>query len=340
MKQPSLFNNAMPSSKIFRDYRFWCLGLALLAMLALCIRPTRLQQSPVYYFTFIIDITRSMNATDYRQDGRAVSRLRYVKQTLRDLLAQLPCQSKVGLGVFTERRAVPLFEPIEVCEGYHDIDSALAQLDWRMAWAADSRIAQGLRNTLEMLQKLDSAVIFITDGQEAPPVNPRYRSDFGVLKGKVKGMIVGAGGLAPVPIPKFNSRGEPDGFYRADDVPHRSTFGESDLNPEQIQGYDARNAPFGSSAVIGTEHLSALRENYLQSLSEESGLRYQRLTTSEELFKALKIPDFAVFKRLVEDVRWQAALVALALCVLVYGKTENYFQFKKFYQGAPLRRDR
>jgi len=304
--------------KTIQNFRFWLLALALLAMLMAFIRPSQNQPRPIYNYTFIIDITRSMNAADYQLDGQTVSRLDYVKHSLRGLLAKLPCQSKVGLGLFTERRSTLLFEPIEVCQGFNDIDTALAQVDWRMAWAADSRIASGLLNTLQMLEKLDTHVVFITDGQEAPPVNPRYRSDFAAVKGKAKGMIIGAGGLQAVPIPKFNNKGEPDGFYRPDDVPHRSTFGKSDLNPEKIQGYNARNAPFGNDTSAGNEHLSALQESYLQALSAEAGLHYQRLTNVDDLVMALQIPEFAKPINTAVDVRWQAALAALSLITLVY----------------------
>ncbi|MFZ2451041.1 MAG: vWA domain-containing protein [Methylovulum miyakonense] len=312
------------SPNIAKNYRFWLLSLALIVMLVAFIRPTQNQPRPIYNYTFIIDITRSMNAADYQLDGQAISRLAYVKHSLRGLLAKLPCQSKIGLGLFTERRSTLLFEPIEVCQGFNEIDTALANVDWRMAWAADSRIASGLLNTLQMLEKLDTHVVFITDGQEAPPVNPRYRSDFAAVKGKAKGMVIGAGGLQAVPIPKFNHKGEPDGFYRPDDVPHRSTFGEADLNPEKIQGYNARNAPFGNDTSVGSEHLSALQENYLQALSTEAGLHYQRLTSLEELAKALQIPDFAVQKTIAVDVRWQMALAALLLVACVYGRLRSF----------------
>jgi len=310
----------MFSSKILLDFRFCCLGLALLAMAVVFIRPTQTRPAPVYDYIFIVDITRSMNAADYRLDGQAVSRLHFLKHSLRGMLTRLPCQSKVGLGVFTERRPALLFEPVEVCRGFNEIDTALAWLDWRMAWAADSRIAQGLYNTLELTQALDTPVVFFTDGQEAPPLNPRYRPDFSTLKGKVKGMIVGVGGMEPVPIPKFTGRGEPDGFYRAEDVPHRSTFGESDLDPEKIQGHNARNAPFGNAAVVGKEHLSALQEGYLQDLSDQAGLRYHRLTHLDALAEALLTSGFAQFKQSEIDVRWQAAAMALLLLVLAYAR--------------------
>jgi mxaL protein len=308
----------MTLTGLHKDYRVWCLALALAAMLALFVHPEERQMRPVYNLTFIVDITRSMNAEDYRLDDKPVSRLHYVKQTLRELLAKLPCRSKVGLGVFTERRSTLMFEPIEVCSGFAELDAAIAGLDWRMAWAADSRVANGLLSALEILQHGDSKVVFVTDGQEAPPVNPRYRSDFSAIKGKLDGMILGVGGLQPVPIPKFNAKGEPAGFYNADDVPHRSSFGESDLNPEKIEGYDARNAPFGRAAATGSEHLASLREPYLQQLAAEAGLGYERLIDAGALSEALQMPGVAVQKQVDADVRWKAALAALALLLPIY----------------------
>lgn len=301
-----------------KDYRTVCLLLAVAAMAVLFVRPVEQQNQPVYDLTFIVDITRSMNAADYTQDDRAVSRLEFVKRSLRDLLVKLPCQSRVGLGLFTERRSTLLFEPIEVCGSYAEIDAAIAQIDWRMAWAADSNIAQGLKSTLEMLQSREGAVVFITDGHEAPPPNPRYRPDFSALKGKVKGMIVGAGGLTAVPIPKFDNRGEPAGYYTADDVPHRSSFGESNLDPSQIEGYNARNAPFGSAKVAGSEHLSALHETYLEELALEAGLKYARLSDAEALAAAVRRPELALTKRVAADVRWQPAWLALLMLAVVY----------------------
>jgi mxaL protein len=301
-----------------KDYRTWCLLLAALAMLVLFLYPSKPQKMPIYNYTFIIDITRSMNATDYQLDNQAVSRLNFVKQTLRELLRNLPCESKVGLGLFTERRSTLLFEPLEVCSAYTEIDTVISKVDWRMAWAADSNIAKGLLSTLEMLQKSDSSVIFITDGQEAPPINPNYQTDFSTVKGQAKGMIIGVGGLQAVPIPKFDSQGKQNGFYAQDDVPHRSTFGQSNLDPSQIKGYNARNAPFGSEAAAGNEHLSALQEVYLEKLAAESGLSYARLTDLKNLGEALKNPKLPTEKIVQTDIRWQSALLALLLLSLVY----------------------
>ena len=305
-------------SHTLKDYRTWCLLIAFIAMLMLFMYPSKQQSMPTYNYTFIIDITRSMNATDYQQDNQAVSRLQFVKQTLRELLRNLPCESKVGLGLFTERRSTLLFEPLEVCSAYTEIDTAIDKIDWRMAWAADSNIAKGLLSTLNMLKKSDSSVIFITDGQEAPPVNPSYQADFSTVNGQAKGMIIGVGGLQAVPIPKFDSVGKSIGFYTQDDVPHSSSFGQSNLDPSQIKGYNARNAPFGSVAAIGNEHLTALHETYLEKLSAESGLAYSRLTDLENLSLALKNPKLATLKVVQTDIRWVPALLALLMVSLVY----------------------
>jgi mxaL protein len=318
---------------VLRDYRSICLLLALMAMLVLFIKPVSLQQAPQYNFTFVVDITRSMNATDYKMADQAVSRLEFVKHQLRALLPQLPCSTKIGLGVFTERRSSLLFEPVEICNSYTELDTAISKLDWRMAWAADSNIAKGLFNTLAMLQKSHSTVVFITDGQEAPPVNPRYLPDFAAVKGKAKGLIVGTGGLQAVPIPKFDAQGKASGFYQADDVPHRSSFGQSNLDPLRIEGYDARNAPFGSKAVVGTEHLSALQESYLTQLAHQAGLNYTRLTDLEALQQTLQMPEFASQQLTSIDIRGYFATVALLLFCCVYltplSSVRHWFRLKK-----------
>jgi mxaL protein len=300
------------------DYRFWCLLFALFAVAMVFLHPTENKKTPVYNFIFIIDITRSMNATDYQVDDQAISRLEFVKKVLRGLLVKLPCQSRVGLGLFTERRSTLLFEPLEICSSYREIDTAISKIDWRMAWAADSNIAKGLLSTLDMLKTTDSAVVFITDGQEAPPVNPSYQADFSSLTNRVRGLIVGAGALQAVPIPKFDSKGHQTGFYTEQDVPHRSTFGQSNLDPSQIEGYNARNAPFGSKAIVGTEHLTALKEAYLQKLAAESGLNYSRLTDLESLEISLKSENQTILKSIQVDIRWRFALMALVILCIVY----------------------
>ena len=301
-----------------KDHRLWLLLSAFILMLLSFLYPSKIEPRPTYHLIAIVDITRSMNAEDYEIDDKAVSRLNYVKHSLRGLLVQLPCESKLGLGIFTDRRASLLLDPIEICSGYNELDAAINGLDWRMAWAADSRIASGLLSTIEMLKDRKETLLFMTDGQEAPPVNPRYKPDFSAMKGKLKGLIIGIGDSQPVPIPKFNSRGEREGNYTSEDVPHRSTFGESDLNPEKVEGYNARNAPFGNSD-IGSEHLTALNESYLSQLSLESGFEYIRLTEYQTIFAKLEARKInSIVKNSVVDIRWRWISLAIIFLLILW----------------------
>lgn len=305
-------------TKNLKDYRFYCLVLALLAMIAIFIKPQAMKPKPTYNFTFIVDITRSMNARDYQQKNEAISRLQFVKQTLQELILKLPCQSKVGLGIFTERKATVLFQPIEVCSSYPEIDNVIDSIDWRMAWAADSSFSKGLSNIITDLQDKGSDIIFLTDGQEAPPINPRYKTDFSDLKGKLKGMLVGVGGLQNTPIPKYDNRGKQQGFYKEDDVPHRSTFGMAPTSSVPVEGFNARNAPFGSAKEVEDQHLTRLYEPYLQELSKEVDWSYHRLESLEQLNVALQTPKFSIQKNVLSDIRPYAAVTALIFICLIY----------------------
>jgi mxaL protein len=289
------------------------LGLTLLALTPLSYPVQR----DAYTHVAVVDITQSMNVEDYRLEGRAVSRLEYVKWNLRHALPDLPCGSKLGLAVFTERRPFLLFEPIEVCSSFAALDAAIAQLDWRMAWEADSRIADSLRKSMEAFATLGT-LVFLSDGQEAPPINPRYRPDLQAYRGKAAGIIIGVGGLTPAPIPKFNAEGGREGFYRDDEVLQRSTFGLPEMAPDELEGYNARNNPFGNPKTGGTEHLSSLREDYLRQLSQETGLLYRRLETPESFRQALLEPSLAKMQILATDMRWLPAGLALLALLASY----------------------
>jgi mxaL protein len=289
------------------------MAAALFTLLA-CLPINREVPREVFQWIAIVDITRSMNVADYQLEGRPASRLDFVKAALRHAIASMPCGSRMGLGVFTEREPAMLFMPVEVCSDFAVLDGTIAQLDWRMAWAADSRIADGLRNSLDLLKDADAAVAFFSDGQEAPPVNPRYRADLSGYRGKAKAMLVGVGSLTPSPIPKFDEAGKPTGVYGADEVPQRSTFGLSELAPEQIEGYHARNAPFGKAPEGGTEHLSSLKEDYLRDLAAQAGLNYHRLERPEGLAAALQQTGSGRIRPAATDLRpVPAALAWLAL---------------------------
>ncbi|GJD55918.1 vWA domain-containing protein [Methylobacterium dankookense] len=267
----------LPWRRNLRDGRFRLLaGAGLLVLAALTVPPLPLTRDGVQVLA-VIDITGSMNVRDSSADGRPQSRLEAAKAALRHLLAGLPCGSRLALGLFTERRPFLLFAPVEVCDGFAPIDGALAALDWRMAWEADSRISAGLYRAVEMAGDLGTDLLFVTDGQEAPPLPRGQTPPFEGRPGAVRGLIVGVGGYALSPIPKFNDRGREIGFYAETEVQQENRFGPPPADAESRDGYNPRNAPFGAAAAQGSEHLSSVREDHLKDLAARTGLAYAHL---------------------------------------------------------------
>jgi len=272
----------------FRDPRLLLLALALILTLLALAAPTAPIKSKSFDTLVVVDITGSMNTRDYSASGRPISRLEFVKATLRDFLAGLPCASHVGLGVFSERRSFLLFEPVEVCENFAPLAGAIEALDWRMAWEGDSRIAAGLFRAIETARELKTDLVFLTDGQEAPPLPFSGPPPFEGRAGEVRGLVVGVGGYELAPIPKFDDSGREIGFYAVEDVPHDNRFGLPPPGAEQREGYNARNAPFGGTVALGVEHLSSVREPYLKSLAEKTGLSYAHLVDGPQILDAFE----------------------------------------------------
>ncbi|MFD1702450.1 vWA domain-containing protein [Methylopila henanensis] len=269
------------------DLRTLALGAALALSVAAALQPEAEAEQPTYDVIAFVDITGSMNARDYAAaDGKPQSRLDAVKSRLATAVGRLPCGSRFGLGVFTERRVFLLFEPMETCRNFNAISGAIAGLDWRMAWEGDSRVSAGLFRAIDAARPAGADVMFLTDGQEAPPLRTDMTQTYDGEKGEVRGLIVGVGGTDLVPIPKYNDFGREVGFFSMDDVPQASRLGPPPEGAEGLPGYNARNAPFGEMPA-GEEHLTSVKEPYLRELGEMTGLGYARLGTPDELAAAI-----------------------------------------------------
>ncbi len=302
---------------LFKDSRTLLLIAALASLSLAFTNPTLPVTQHSFDVLAVVDITGSMNTRDYRWDGRPMSRLEYLKLALRDAIRRLPCPSKLALGVFAERQPFLLFEPIDVCADFAPVDGAIEALDWRMAWEGDSHVAKGLFGAIDMARGMGVDLLFITDGQEAPPLPWSGGPTFGGRAGDVRGAITGAGADALSPIPKFDEKGREVGFYGADDVPHENRSGPPPPGAEQREGYNPRNAPFGGSAAAGSEHLSSLRESYLKELAQLTGLSYRRLERPEDLPAAIQAAATPRANVGTRDLRrWFAGAALLCLAVL------------------------
>jgi mxaL protein len=292
------------------------LMLAAMALAGCFLRPSLPMQRPQLELVVVLDITQSMNVPDQGEDGRTVSRLVHAKATLKRTLAELPCGSRLGWAFFTEYRSFLLATPVEVCEHQRELQGMLERIDGRMAWAGNSEVAKGLNSGLRIADTLESrpALVFVTDGHEAPPVNPRYRPTFTVERGAVRGLIVGVGGDIALPIPKIDPSGQRLGDWRSDEVlqidPRSLGRGGSVAGEQMVEPEGRKVAPL-PGATPGTEHLSALREDYLRLLASETALGYVRMSDARALQDALLAPELTrpVASRL--DLRGPLAVMAL-----------------------------
>jgi mxaL protein len=272
------------------------LGLLLLALLMPRVEMPR----DSYNYIVVFDISQSMNVEDYELDGVPMSRLDYARNAVSRVLPKLPCGSQIGWAAFTGYQTLLLMTPVEVCENYNDLLAAVAQIDGRMRWSNASEITKGVYWSVLAAQatQLRPDIIFMTDGHEAPPLDPVYAPRmFEDLKGPpIHGWLIGVGAAVPGPIPKIDEEGRRQGYWR----PH-----------EVLQG-----PATGEGPGAGGEHLSGLREAHLGAVAEQVGFQSARLVDAASLYTAMTDQRFVRRRSTATDLSWiPMALAALVLLV-------------------------
>ena len=272
-------------------------GLVLAAFILLALQfllPKLPLPQAIYRYLWVIDITQSMNTPDYNVPDLPKERLEFVKATLRRALPALPCGSEVGVGVFTSQTVQVLFEPLEVCAHASVIDTVIARIDWRMAWAANSRIDQGLAAALRLVRtrNQNGRLVFLSDGQNAP--GDERSPDFSAVRGQVRGFLIGTGSTQPSLVPRYDRDNRPLGYFLKTDSAHL---------PE---------ADAGTPATDPYYH-AWLDEAHLLQLADATGLAYQRLDDPAAFIATLNDPTLAEYRRTPLDVRWVVVLLATLL---------------------------
>ena len=287
-------------------------------------------QRPRPHQVVVIDITQSMNVVDQTLagptgsvTGAALSRLAAAKLALRQSLDTMPCGARLGWAIFTDNRSYLLTLPLEVCAHRAELRDTLAEIDGRMAWSGNSEVAKGLHSAIDIARQLPGrpAIVFVTDGHEAPPLSPRHRPRFDDRPGEVAGVIVGVGGALPQAIPKTDPLGRPLGLWAGNEVlqtdPRSQGRGASVGGEALVEDAEASPAAdVGLGATPGAEHLSSLREPYLQLLARENGLAYHRLQQAQALASALGAPALA--QPVPVPLAGRSLLGGLALALLLW----------------------
>ncbi|MET0407603.1 MAG: vWA domain-containing protein [Hyphomicrobium sp.] len=311
------------------DRRMALLIAALVATVAAIIGFHLVRKQRVADVLAVVDITGSMNTRDMGNPRGSQDRLEASKTALKDLMQDLPCPSRLGLGVFSERISFLLFNPVEICSNYDALEEAISGLDWRMAWEGDSYIAKGLYSAIEIAASLKSDVVFMTDGHEAPPIPLSGVPEFDGKPGAVNGLIVGVGGSEKTPIPKYDDEGRQVGVYGEADVPQENRIGAPPKDAETREGYNPRNAPFGAMPATGDEQLSSVKTAHLQDLGRRTGLGYAELQNVSSIAPSLLSSTQPRLMPLDTNMSYIPALIALALLLALY--------ILPVFEASPLR---
>ncbi|ASW02543.1 VWA domain-containing protein [Paraburkholderia aromaticivorans] len=282
----------------FSGKRHWTTPVALLLLIAAVAMPRVILPRNTFSYIVTFDITQSMDVEDVALDGAPVGRLAFARAATRDAIGRLPCGSKVGWSVFTGQRTLLLLAPVEVCSNYDALLSSLDRIDWRMRWTNWSRIAEGgVYSAVRVAHDLGhgAAVVFVTDGQEAPPILPSEAPARDINPAQVKGWLIGVGGDQAAPIPHSDADGRRSGYWQADDVIQIPT------------------PPGAASQAESHEELSELHGHYLAAVAEQIGFGYRRLSSATSLSDAMLDARFAHREPVPTDLRWCPALLALLL---------------------------
>ncbi|MCX7628333.1 MAG: VWA domain-containing protein [Methylophilaceae bacterium] len=244
---------------------------AMALLLAASFRPTIHVQRDIYSYLVVVDITQSMNTEDMMLDGKPVSRLAYTRRLLHDMVASMPCGTRLGMALFAGASVALQYSPIEICRNYDVIQDNIAHIEWRMAWSGNSRLRQGAHAIAHLTRTLREPVqvLFFTDGEEAPRLHAFNTLDLTGFQGGRGWLVVGIGSDKGTPIPKYDENNRLLGYWSAESFQMQP--GVAQISQENLGARDNEVALSDSS-----RQLSRLDEAYLKKYTAEIGSDYVR----------------------------------------------------------------
>ncbi len=299
-------------NKLKNHYDIVSLVVALVLLLAASMSPSIEVERDIKSHMIFVDVTQSMNVQDMTIAGKSASRLAYTKQLLKETVKNLPCDSRVGLGIFFRGSVVLLYTPIETCSNYNILLDTIDHLEWRMASHGSSNIRQGLQSIASTLTTSGKSaqVVFITDGEEAAPLNIFSKISLSDWQGGRDWLLVGVGGNRPTPIPKLSASNEMIGYW--------STYSIK-MEPATKVNEGANNVRDESIATEPYEYyLSKLDEPYMKELALDIGAQYLKAEKAEDLIIAMDNQKSSAHYQTKFELRWILAFCAMLMMLSAY----------------------
>ena len=261
---------------IYLFLTFICLVIGL-------INPKFTMKKDISNYIFVVDITQSMLTQDAKLNGEKVSRLKYAKDISQKVLEQLPCKTKVSIGMFAGVSVAATYTPIEVCENFSAINETIERLDWRSVWAGNTRLRASMINLARLIRSFPESaqVVYFTDGEEAPKLHAFNTEDLNQFQGANNWLFVGIGSDEGTPIPKYDNKNQLIGYWS------NESFA---LQPgvAQISAQNAGGRDNNVSNASYDRYLSRLDEKYLKSLAKEVKGNYVNGSDLKEILSAMK----------------------------------------------------
>ena len=264
------------TSLVFLFLTFTCLVIAF-------INPKFIMKKDITNYIFVVDITQSMLTQDTKINGEKVSRLKYAKNTLHKVLEQLPCKTKVSIGMFAGVSVAATYTPIEICENFSAVNETVERLDWRSVWAGNTRLRASMINLARLIRSFPESaqVVYFTDGEEAPFLHAFNTEDLNQFQGANNWLFVGIGSDVGTPIPKYDNKNQLIGYWS------NESFA---LQPgvAQISAQNAGGRDNNVSSASYDRYLSRLDEEYLKSLAQEVKGNYVNGNDINGILSAMK----------------------------------------------------
>lgn len=317
------------------------LSLAALLLAGAALGPTVPVKRNIHTYLLIADITQSMNVVDMTLSHDAVSRLDYTKRMMHDITAQLPCQTRVSIGLFAGDAVAALYTPLHVCKHFSAIQQTIDHLDWRMAWTGNSQLRQSIPMTAKLLRQMPEATqaILFTDGDEAPLLHAFNTRNLKDYQGSDDIYFVGIGTDQGAGIPKLTENNQVIGYWS------NESFA---VQPNIAQVTASKSSGRDDSVAVSDydRYISRRASGYLQHLAEEIDAHYLDGDDPHHVLQVIQQHASPRYETVAYPIDWLLAILAGMCIVAAYcnRQSQQYLkQMLKHYQRithARLRRQR
>ena len=289
------------------------LASAFVLLIAAAFKPALPLPRNIYSYLLVADISQSMNVVDTTINGKPTTRIAYTQYMLHHIVANMPCGTRVSIGLFAGVSVAALYNPIEVCNNYAAIQDTIDHLDWRTAWSGNSRLRDSMFTLARVIRAFPepAQVVYFTDGEEAPKLHAFNTKDLTNFQGGNGWLFVGIGSDKGTAIPKLDDKNQVIGYWSADSFAMQP--GIAQISEANIGVRDNNVA-----GATGDRFLSKLQEEYLKEISKQVSGDYVRGDSLQSILAAMKNQKPARRDIAPYDIQWILASIAGLLLIAAY----------------------